>query len=203
MCILTLVCTEKMNCQVNIAYFHWRWCIDLCQDGLLANMPRTNGSHCCIASKREKGMGDKFSLKQFIIVAMIASLWVQASEVFRYFVFVMPEFKEFLSALPEVAPMNLSVFSIWGVWDTLLTFCNVFIFWLYAQKFGNNWRSAIAAGTISWLFFFVLFWVGMVNMALAPASLLLITLPLSWIEMVVTSVIASWLYAQNYASLQR
>jgi hypothetical protein len=147
-------------------------------------------------------MAEKFNFKQFLIVAMIASLWVQSSEVFRYFILVMPELKQFLSALPGAIPMNLPVFTSWGIWDTLLTFCNVFIFWLYAQKFGNNWRSAIAAGTISWLFFFVLFWVGMANMALAPASLLLITLPLSWIEMVVTSMVASWLYFKDYESLR-
>jgi hypothetical protein len=146
-------------------------------------------------------MSEKFNLKQFITIALIASIWVQVSEVFRYFILVMPILKQFLIALPGVAPMNLQIFSIWGVWDTLLTFMNVFIFWLYARQFGNNLRSVITAGTISWLFLFVLFWVAMVNMALAPASILLITLPLSWMEMVVTSIIASWLYDRSGESL--
>lgn len=141
-------------------------------------------------------MSNKFNLKQFIVIALIASLWVHASEVFRYFIFVMPKFREFLSVLPDVAPMDLKVFAIWGFWDTLLTVFNVFVFWLYAQQFGSSIRSAMSAGTISWAFF-VLFWIAMVNMALSPTSLLLITLPLSWLEMVVTSMIASWLYERS------
>ena len=138
-------------------------------------------------------MSEKFNLKQFITVALIASLWIQVSEVFRYFIFVMPNIQKNLLVIPGVAPMDLKVFLIWGIWDTLLTFFNVFIFWLYAQQFGNSVRSAIAVGTISWTFF-VLFWVAMVNMALSLPSLLLITLLLSWFEMVIASLIASWLY---------
>ena len=145
-------------------------------------------------------MSKKFNFKQLIIIAFIASLWIQASEVFRYFIFVIPSIREFLSATPSVAPMNVRVFTIWGLWDTLLTVLNVFIFWLYAQQFGNSISSAIVAGTISWTFFFVLFWVAMVNMALSSPSLLLITLPLSWVEMVVASLIASWLYTLHHNS---
>jgi hypothetical protein len=76
-------------------------------------------------------MDETFNFKQFIVVALIVSLWIQASEVFRYFIFVMPSIQKFLSALPDVALMNFKVFVIWGVWDTLLTFLNVFVFWLY------------------------------------------------------------------------
>jgi membrane-associated protease RseP (regulator of RpoE activity) len=151
-------------------------------------------SHLPYLSK--EAVSHKFNFKQFIVIALIASLWVHASEVFRYFIFVMPRFREFLSVLPGVAPMDLKVFSIWGLWDTLLTVLNVFVFWLYAQQFGSSIRSAISAGTISWTFF-VLFWIAMVNMALSPISLLPIALPLSWLEMVVTSMIASWLYARD------
>jgi hypothetical protein len=147
-------------------------------------------------------MDETFNFKQFIVVALIVSLWIQASEVFRYFIFVMPSIQKFLSALPDVALMNFKVFVIWGVWDTLLTFLNVFVFWLYAQKFSNSITSALGAGTISWTFFFVLFWVAMVNMGLSSPSLLLVTLPLSWIEMVVASLIASWLYTLHEKSIE-
>ncbi|MEM9165104.1 MAG: hypothetical protein AAGC54_18805 [Cyanobacteria bacterium P01_F01_bin.4] len=91
--------------------------------------------------------------------------------------------------------MNWGVFAIWGLWDMLLTGLTVFMFWLFAQHYGNNLRSALIAGTVSWLFFFVLFWVGMVNMGLAEWSLLVLALSLSWVELVVASFIASRLYA--------
>lgn len=142
-------------------------------------------------------MQSEFNLKQFVIITLLVSIWVNASEIFRYFIIVMPEVREFLSAVPDVAPMNLAVFSIWGLWDTLLTALIVFMFWLVSQRFGNNLRSVIIAGTASWVFFFVLFWVGMVNMRLSEWSLALTALPLAWFETVVASLIASRLYARG------
>lgn len=144
-------------------------------------------------------MSTKFNIKQFILVTLITSLWVNASEVLRYFVLVMPSLRQSLAAIDEVAPMNWRVFAIWGGWDTLLTCLIVFMFWLFAQRYDNNLRSAIVSGTVSWLFFFVLFWVGMVNMGLADWSLLELALMLSWIELVVASVIAGKLYGLGWA----
>ena len=135
-----------------------------------------------------------FSWKKFIIVTLITSIWVNISEVFRYFIIVMPEMRTSLSTINDVAPMNLVVFSIWGLWDTLLTALIVFNFWLHSQTFGNTLRSVVISGTLSWALLFILFWVAMVNMGLAKWSILAITLPLSWVEMIIASYIASRLY---------
>lgn len=139
-------------------------------------------------------MQSTFNARQFAIVVLIVSIWVNVSEVFRYFIIVMPETRDFLSVVPGVAPMNLSVFAIWGAWDMVLTASTVFMFWLTSQAFGNNYRSVVVAGTMSWVFFFVLFWVAMYNMALAHLSLALKALPLAWLELVIASYIASVLY---------
>lgn len=144
-------------------------------------------------------MTKPFDAKKFIIVVMLVSIWVNASEVFRYLIIVMPETRQFLSMVPDVAPMDWGVFMIWGVWDTLLTASIVFMFWLVAQTFGNNNRSVLIAGFASWVFFFVLFWGGMYNMSLTPPSLALIALPLALLETVVASFIASRLYAKSDA----
>lgn len=55
-----------------------------------------------------------FTIKEFIIITLITSLWVHASEVFRYFIFIRPEIHDYLSVVPEVADMNLIIFMIWG-----------------------------------------------------------------------------------------
>jgi hypothetical protein len=83
------------------------------------------------------------------------------------------------------------------VWDTLLTAMIVFMFWLVAQAFGNSLRSVLIAGVTSWLFFFVLFWVGMCNMSLAPPRLALVALPLALLETIVASYIASRTYVSH------
>jgi hypothetical protein len=140
-------------------------------------------------------MTTDFNLKKFILTTLIVSIWINLSEVFRYFVIVMPKTREYLSMVPGIAPMNWSVFASWGVWDTILTGLVIFVYWLVAQRFGNNRMSAVLAGTISWMLLFVLFWLAMINMALAPVEIALIALPLAWFEMIVASWISSKLYA--------
>lgn len=134
------------------------------------------------------------TLKKFIQIALLTSIWVNASEVFRYFIIVMPEMKSFLSMVPKVASMNLSIFAIWGVWDTILTMLVVFVYYLYSEKYGRNTASILRAGTISWAFFFLLYWVGTANMNLAQWSFVAIPLSLAWLEMVVASWIANDLF---------
>jgi hypothetical protein len=145
--------------------------------------------------QENRTMTTDFNLKKFILTTLIVSIWINLSEVFRYFVIVMPKTREYLSMVPGIAPMNWSVFASWGVWDTILTGLVIFVYWLVAQRFGNNRMSAVLAGTISWMLLFVLFWLAMINMALAPVEIALIALPLAWFEMIVASWISSKLYA--------
>jgi len=139
-------------------------------------------------------LSNSFNTRQFIIVVLITSIWVNASEVFRYFVFVMPRVKSYWNNLSSVTDMNVSIFAVWGLWDTILTVMVVFFFWLYSRVFGNNSRSVIISAILSWMFFFVLYWVGAANMGYSDWSILWITLPLSLIEIIVANFIASKLY---------
>lgn len=142
-------------------------------------------------------MTSDFNIKKFIIVTLIVSIWVNVSEVFRYFVIVMPATRKFLISVPNVAPMNWRVFSLWGLWDTVLTIMIVFMFWLVARSFGNNFQSILIASTASWTFLFFLFWVAMFNMSLSSLGLALIALSLAWIEVFIASFISSKLFAKE------
>lgn len=136
----------------------------------------------------------EFKLKSFVIIVLLTSIWVNASEVFRYFVIVMPRVKDYWNDLESVADMNWIIFGIWGIWDTILTAMTVFLFWLYAQRFGNNNRSVVSSAILAWIFFFVLYWVGAANMGFSDWSILWIVLPLSLIELIIANFIASKLY---------
>jgi hypothetical protein len=129
-----------------------------------------------------------FPWRAFVLTCLATSLWVNASEIFRYFVFVKPMMRSALATVPGVAPMDLPVFLVWSAWDTVLVLMSVLFYWLYAQQFGASLKSALVAGTLNWLFFFVLFWIGLMNMGLARISLVAIALPLAWLE----CVIACW-----------
>ncbi|WP_298503474.1 hypothetical protein [uncultured Maribacter sp.] len=136
----------------------------------------------------------KFNRKHFVVITLLTSIWINISEVFRYFVFVKPRIKSFFDYKQGVADMDLGIFAIWGFWDTLLTGFLVFVFWLYSRVFrSSNW-SVFISGTIVWSAVFVIFWVATANMGLSEWKILWITLPLSWLEMTIGAWIASKLY---------
>ncbi|MEO1395384.1 MAG: hypothetical protein AAFV90_20980 [Cyanobacteria bacterium J06634_5] len=134
------------------------------------------------------------SLKRFVVVVVLTSIWINVSEVFRYFVIVRPETQATLGAIPNVADMNWGIFAIWGVWDTILTVFVVVIAWLWLRvtPTDSQRKRAIASGSIAWLLF-LLFWVAQANMGLARWAFVPIPLALSWVEMVVGSFIAATL----------
>jgi hypothetical protein len=119
-------------------------------------------------------------------------LWVNVSEVFRYFVLVMPMMRETMSVVPNVAPMNWPVFMIWGVWDTILVLAITLASWLVYERFGYRKRCAVWAGSAVWLAIFVIFWLAMLNMNLAKLPTALVALPLAWLEMMVAALIVLW-----------
>lgn len=127
--------------------------------------------------------------RAFLLALVFNALWINASEVFRYFVFIMPMMREALAAIEGVAPMNLLVFFIWGVWDTILLFAITGFTWLYMERFGRTGRNAVAAGSLAWLAIFGILWLGLYNMRLATIPILLVALSLSWLEMVVAALI--------------
>jgi len=134
-----------------------------------------------------------FNLKIFLKVVLITSIWVNVSEVFRYFLIVMPNVKSYWNNLETVANMNWGIFCIWGIWDTILTAMTVFLYWLFTQRFGYNLCSIIISATLSWVFF-LLYWIVSANMGYSEWSILWIILPLALIEMIIANYIASKLY---------
>ena len=103
------------------------------------------------------------------------------AEIFRYLFFVMPMMRSTLVEIENVAPMNLPVFLLWGIWDTILVLAITFFSWLYLDRFGFNKINSIIAGTYFWLAVFIILWLGLLNMNLAtlniPVSYTHLTLP--------------------------
>ncbi|WP_108818872.1 hypothetical protein [Pseudovibrio sp. Alg231-02] len=128
----------------------------------------------------------------FWLALLLNLLWINASEVFRYFAFVMPLMRSSLPQLQDVAPMNLPVFMIWGVWDTVLVLAATGLSWVLLERFGPTIRNALYAGSAIWATVFVIFWLGLWNMNLATTQVVLTALPLAWVEMIVAALIVRW-----------
>lgn len=88
----------------------------------------------------------KLTLKPLLYTCLTVGIWINLSEILRYFTFVMPMTRHTLHMVPNVAPMNLAVFLVWGLWDTLLTLTVVWIYWLHPARFGPTLFTALIAG---------------------------------------------------------
>jgi len=128
----------------------------------------------------------------FVPVLLANAAWINASEVFRYFAFVMPMMRQALPQVPGVAPMSVPIFLIWGVWDTILLLAVTSFGWLFLQRYGASMWNALIIGTALWCAIFVIFWLGSFNMNLATPQILAVALPLAWIEMVIAALIVRW-----------
>ena len=134
----------------------------------------------------------QFTTKGFLYAFALNMIWVNASEVFRYFVFVMDMMQTAFPQIADIAPMNLGVFAIWGVWDTIIVFAICGFSWLFFEKFGYGLGNAVIAGTLFWLSVFVVLWLGLFNMNLATLEILAVVLPLALLEQVVAAIIVNY-----------
>lgn len=137
------------------------------------------------------------SSRVFWQALLVNMIWINLSEVFRYFVFVMPMMRDALPMVENVAPMSWSVFAIWGVWDTILVFCVTGFMWMYLERFGLGLGNAIRGATFVWLGIFVILWLGIYNMNLATLAVVGVALVFSWIEMVVAALIVNRFLSSN------
>lgn len=134
----------------------------------------------------------RFPTRAFLITLAINAVWVNASNIFRYFAFVMDGMRAALPEVENVAPMSISVFLIWGVWDTILLLFATGFAWLYLERFGFGVRNALVAGTLFWLGVFGLLWLAIYNMNLATLDVLAVALPFAWLEQIVAALIVDW-----------
>lgn len=138
-------------------------------------------------------MHDTFEPRRAFVTALaLNAVWINASEIFRYFVFVMPMMREAFGMVPGVAPMNIPVFLSWGIWDTILIVAATGFIWLFLDRFGDHRRMAITGATLIWAAVFGMLWLGLYNMGLATLWIMAAALPLAWAEMAIAALIVLW-----------
>ncbi len=138
-----------------------------------------------------------FNLKQFVIITLITSIWINIAEVARAMLVAFPLMENFFAGRIPIGPMGISNMLIWGGWDMLLTAILVFIFWLCTVAFGNNTKSIVISGTTTALATIGIFWIASVNTGLGEWSTAAILFSIAWIEMIIGAWIASKLYSRK------
>ena len=87
-----------------------------------------------------------FQQENLFKAILINFVWINASEIFRYFVFVMPMMRDAFPSVPDVAPMNLAVFMVWGLWDCVLIAVATLFPLVAMQVYGASFRMALFLG---------------------------------------------------------
>ncbi|WP_350431215.1 hypothetical protein ABIS04_12050 [Shewanella sp. H8] len=141
-------------------------------------------------------MNSTFNIKQFIVVMLLTSIWINIAEVARAILVAFPMMEAFYAGKLAVGPMALSNALIWGVWDTMLASTLVFVYWLCAQSFGHNAKSIVISATVTCIATLGVFWVGSVNSGLGTWQMAYTLVPIAWVEMIIGAFLASKLYAR-------
>ena len=71
-------------------------------------------------------MNKKFKIKDFIVITLLTSIWVNVSELIRYFGYVRPQMQDYLSTIPNMGAIwDIQIIAVWGFWDTLASWNNL------------------------------------------------------------------------------
>lgn len=138
-----------------------------------------------------------FNIKEYLIITLLTSIWIHIAEVARAVFVAFPLMKDFFGDRIPIGPMEIENMLIWGIWDMILAFLLVFIYWLCSVAFGRNFNSVLIAGTTTALATIGVFWIATVNTGLGTWSTAHILFPIAWVEMVVGAWIASKFYARK------
>lgn len=127
-------------------------------------------------------------------------IWINVSEVARYFLIVRPMLHEALAGQEGVAPMNLGIFALWGIWDLVLIAAATGFYWLWIERFGESTRQILLASAVFTITIFGLIWLGIANMGLAPYTMIVAALPLAWVEQAIACWIVVWVRSRAQPS---
>lgn len=125
------------------------------------------------------------TLKKIILPILLAGIWINLSEFFRNEVLVK---KLWISHYNEMGlefpaqPVNGIVWMLWGFLIAIAIF-------ILSKKF-TLWQTTL----LSWFMAFGILWVVMWNLLVLPKGLLLYAIPLSFVEVLVATLICKLLY---------
>jgi hypothetical protein len=130
--------------------------------------------------------------RAFAIAFLINGVWITVSEFFRYLVFVKPMMAADFPQIPDIVPMNGPVVMIWMVWGAILVAAVTGFTWMVLERFGGSNKNVLLAGTAVWLSVFCIFWLAAWNMNIAKPNVMMVALPLAWLEMVIAAAVVGW-----------
>lgn len=128
--------------------------------------------------------------------ALIANtVWVNLSGLPRYFLVVAPMLETAFPDDPDVAPITLPIFALWGLWTVVFMLATTGFFWMYFDREGISSRTIASSAVWVTMATIALTWFGIANMGLAPYKLLYVATAWALVEQIVSAKIVSKLMA--------
>lgn len=127
-------------------------------------------------------------LKKVILPVLTASIWISISEFVRNEFIVKSYWTEHYANLGLIFPAEPVNGAIWGLWSLLFS---IAIFFL------SNKFSLMQTTFLAWFVGFVLMWVVIGNMGVLPAGILILAIPLSFLEVFVAAFLIKKLTGNN------
>lgn len=130
--------------------------------------------------------------RAFWLALALNFVWINASEIWRYFYVIKPMLNATFSSQPEIGAMSLPIFASWAVWDLVLVIAATGFFWLWLAKFQTGVLQVFVASAAFTVTVFGLLWFGLANMGFVPLKFLWVALPLAWGENIVAAFLTLW-----------
>ena len=130
-----------------------------------------------------------FPFRAFLSTCFVVSAWISISQTFRYFVIVVPMVRAAYPDAEGIVPINLPVILAWGVWVTIYLFWAISSIWIFLERFGTSIRDSLLAGSLATIPIYGLFWLALYLMNLMTVDVIIIALPMAWVELIVAALI--------------
>lgn len=135
-------------------------------------------------------------VQAFWLALGINFIWINASEVWRYFQIVRPALLETFPSNPSIGAITPGIFASWMVWDTILIFAATGFYWLWLTRFRFGLSQAALASLAFTITVFGLIWIGIVNMGFVGTHFIYAALPPAWIEQLVAAALTYWVVSR-------
>jgi len=137
-------------------------------------------------------MKNNMEPKAFWLALGINFIWINLSEIARYFGVIKPMLHDAFPGASHIAAVTPTIFISWMVWDTILIMAATGFYWIYLHYFAPTIRHVMLSASFFTITVFGLIWLGVVNMGLVSSNFIVAALPLAFLEQLIAAYIVQW-----------
>ena len=140
----------------------------------------------------------KINASRVLLGGLLAGVFINLSEFFWNGVVFRSQIEAAMAAINRTeAASSAGAMSLYVVWSFLIGILAVWVYAAVRPRFGAGARTAVRTGIMMWLLVYVQSMVSMAPMALMPTRIMLISLPVTLVEIIIATLLGAWLYKEE------